>query len=274
MKYVKFGKSEVIVSSICFGCSELWHDDKELIQEAFNLGVTFFDLANIYGQGKSEEMVGSVVKPFRKKVVLATKVGMNWKTYEPEGGEEYIIKSCEESLKRLQTDYIDLYQAHCFNSSETTSILKKLQSQGKILHFGVSNYNSYQLSSDPCIDGIVSNQIRFNFLQQDVYHDVTPVCYNNNISVMAYSPLCKGLMTGKFIGDEQFLQDDIRYKDPMFLGDAFRNNIHKVQVFLDENKVGQETSIQTVLRWITEKGVIPVVGSRTTAQLKENVKIT
>ena len=91
---------------------------------------------------------------------------------------------------------------------------------------------------------------------------------------MAYSPLCKGLMTGKFIGDEQFLQDDIRYKDPMFLGDAFRNNIHKVQVFLDENKVGQETSIQTVLRWITEKGVIPVVGSRTTAQLKENVKIT
>lgn len=271
MKYIKLGKTELTVSNTCFGCSELWHDDKKLVQEAFNAGITFFDLADIYGRGKSEEMVGSVVKDFRKKVILATKVGMDWKTQEPKGGEEHIIKSCEESLKRLQTDYIDLYQVHCYSSIESTSTLKKLQKQGKIRYFGVSNYNSKQLVDDPCFEDIVTSQIRFNFLQQDIYQDVNTVCSDYNIALTAYSPLCKGLMTGKFTGDEQFSLGDIRHKDRMFLGDEFRNKIRIVKSFLDIHRIKDESNAQIALRWIRDKGIIPVIGARNVEQLKENI---
>lgn len=137
----------------------------------------------------------------------------------------------------------------------------------------MSNYNSNQLRNDPCLNDIVTNQIRFNFLQQDIYRDVSAICSNHGIALTAYSPLCKGLMTGKFTGKEQFPEGDIRYKDRMFSGDEFRENISRVIAFLDRNRVGDESNVQVALRWVMEKGIIPVMGARNLNQVRDNVKI-
>ncbi len=223
MEYRKLGKSGLEISVITFGAwaagGWMWggterKDAIEAIQYAYDLGVTSIDTAPIYGQGNSEEIVGEAIKNIpRDKVQVLTKYGMRWdlakgdfafKSKDNNGnaisvykyaGKDSIIKECEDSLRRLQTDYIDLYQIHWPDITtpiaETMEAVAKLIQQGKVRHAGVSNYNAAQVKEAQKYIEVVSNQVPYSMVKRDIEKELVPYCIENNISILAYSSFRK-----------------------------------------------------------------------------------
>ncbi|MCK5272116.1 MAG: aldo/keto reductase, partial [Sedimentisphaerales bacterium] len=249
MEYRKLGDSGIEASVVALGAwaigGWMWGGTEEkaavkTIQASLDNGVNFIDTAAIYGYGRSEEIVGRAINGRRDKVVLATKCGLRWDLkkgdfyfYGTEEGislgpakyEVYkylhpdsIKEEVERSLKRLGTDYIDLYQTHWQESTtpieDTITALLKLKEQGKIRAIGVSNANIEQLKAYGNID---TDQERFSMLDRRIEQDGTLThCRENNIAVLAYSPLVHGLLTGKMTPDRQFKEGDLRRGNPCF----------------------------------------------------------
>ncbi len=229
MEYRKLANSDLEVSVITFGAwaagGWMWgktdrNDAIEAIRASYDVGVTSIDTAPIYGQGESEEIVGDAIKGIsRDKIQILTKFGMRWdlakgdfgfKSKNNDGveidiykyaGKESIIKECEDSLKRLGTDYIDLYQIHWPESTtpiaETMEAVTTLIKQGKVRHAGVCNYNADEMAEAEKTISLVSNQIPFSMVNRAVEEKTVPYCIKHNKSVLAYSPLERGLLTGK-----------------------------------------------------------------------------
>ncbi|WP_276503244.1 aldo/keto reductase [Terrimonas pollutisoli] len=306
MEYRKIGTSDLELSVVTFGAwaagGWMWGgtERKEAItaiQASYDLGVTSIDTAPIYGQGASEEIVGEAIKNIpRDKVQLLTKYGLRWdlrkgefyfKSKNNEGididiyryaGKESVILECENSLRRLGTDYIDLYQIHWSDSttpvSETMEAVEKLQQQGKIRHAAVCNYSVDLLKEAQQHISIVSNQVPYSMVKRDIGQTVVPWCIDNNISILAYSPLERGLLTGKLKPGHQFSQGDHRADLYFFKPE----NIQRTNDFLQAikslaDKYNASLS-QLVVRWTVEQpGItIALVGARNAEQAIQNAK--
>ena len=308
MKYRKLGNSDLQVSVITFGAwaagGWMWgstdrKEATEAIRASYDVGVTSIDTAPIYGQGTSEEIVGEAIRGIsRDKVQLLTKFGMRWDLDTAKGefamhtkdnsgkaldvykyaGKESIIYECEQSLKRLGTDYIDLYQIHWPDSttpiSETFEAVSRLIEQGKIRYAGVCNYSSEQMAEAGKYVNLVSNQIPFSMVNRGIETETVPYCIEQHQSILAYSPLQRGLLTGKIYPGYHFQDGDHRASLPHFQPDF----IEKTNVLLDEIKPIAERKnaslSQLVLRWTVERpGItIALAGARNAQQAVQNAE--
>lgn len=303
MEYRTAGKSDLKLSVISFGAwaigGWMWggNDDKEAIQAieaGIEKGITSIDTAAVYGFGHSEKLVGKAIKGKRDKIQLLTKFGLQWKgtkgTYHftsqddsgkpvdiyKYGGKDRVIEECEESLKRLGTDYIDLYQMHWPDPStpisETLEALEQLIAQGKIKAAGVSNFSLEQLEEAIKHLPIAVNQVPYSMVNRGIEGDVVPFCIINNVGILAYSPMQRGLLTGKITPDYKFKPGDHRPSTPFFRKD----NIESVNRFLNRIKPianqHQATLAQIVINWtLNQPGVTSVLaGARNAQQVTDN----
>ena len=304
MEYRQLGKSPVKASAITFGAwaigGWMWggadrREAIEAIRAAYEMGVTSIDTAPVYGQGLSEEIVGEAIAHIpRDKVQLFTKFGMRWDVKEGEyyfssvdnegrkidlyklARRDSVMKECEDCLRRLKTDYIDLFQIHWPDGTtpvaETMEALLRLQEQGKILAAGVCNYSVPLMEEAEKVISLASNQVPYSMVNRDIEKDVTGYCINHNISVIAYSPLQRGLLTGKIKPGHKFNAGDSREGNRFYTEESIR----RVNQFLDkllpiaENK--NATLAQLVLAWtIRQPGItVALAGARNAQQAKEN----
>jgi aryl-alcohol dehydrogenase-like predicted oxidoreductase len=305
MEYKTLGKSGIKVSELAFGAWAIggWFwggaDSKDAIralETAVDNGMTTIDTAPVYGFGLSEELVGKAIKGKRDKVQILTKFGLVWDEKKGEfyfssqnnegkdvnlyrySSKERVISDCNDSLKRLGTDYIDLFQIHWSDKttpvSETMEALEYLISKGKILAGAVCNYSTELMSEAAKTFTIASDQVPYSMLNRAIEKEIVPYCINNNIGILAYSPLQRGLLTGKIKKDHKFNEGDSRvasiyYKEP---------NLSRI-IHLTENldHIAKERNVtlsQLVLNWTMQQPGITCVlsGARNAAQVLENIK--
>lgn len=306
MKYRKIANSDLELSVITFGAwaagGWMWggteHNDSiHAIQSAYDLGMTSIDTAPIYGQGYSEEIVGKAIKDLpRDKVQILTKYGMRWDSNQGEfyfhsknnqgqdidiyklASKESIIKECEDSLRRLKTDYIDLYQIHWPDTTtpieESMEAVNQLIKDGKVRYAGVCNYNAQLLDEARKYSNVISDQVPFSMVKRDIESDVVPYVVDHQLSILAYSPLERGLLTGKITEDYTFNDGDHRAGNPYFSAES----IKETNVMLNKIKpIAQDKGItlaQLVLKWTIEQAGITVAlaGARTPEQSTQNAK--
>ena len=306
MEYRKLGNSDLSVSAITFGAwaagGWMWgstdrNDAIEAIRASYDLGVTSIDTAPIYGQGTSEEIVGEAIKGLpRDQVQLLTKFGMRWDSDQGDfafhsknndgeaieiykyAGKDSVIYECEQSLKRLGTDYIDLYQIHWPDVTtpidETFEAVSRLVEQGKVRYVGVCNYNAAQMAEAERTIPLVSNQIPFSMVNRGVEDETVPYCIQHGKSVLAYSPLERGLLTGKIHAGYTFQEGDHRASLPHFQPDFIEKAnilLERIKPLADDKKVSLS---QLVLRWTIERAGITVAlaGARNAEQAVQNAK--
>jgi len=306
MEYRAIGNSDLELSTVTFGAwaagGWMWGGTKqnnavEAIRAAYDLGVTSIDTAPVYGQGLSEKIVGEAVKELpRDKVQILTKYGLRWDTEQGEfyfssqdnngndidiyryAGKESVIEECEKSLQRLGTDYIDLYQIHWPDSTtpiaETMEAIEQLKKDGKIREAAVCNYNADQLKEADKHTNILSDQVPYSMLRRDIEEELVPYCREHNKSILAYSPLQRGLLTGKMEAGQDFADGDARAGSSYYTD----KNIRRVNGFLDEIKpIAKEhdaTLAQLVIQWtISQPGItIVLVGARNPEQSTQNAR--
>jgi len=305
MEFRELGESGLKVSVITFGAwaigGWMWggQDRKEAlagIQRALDLGVTSIDTAPAYGFGLSEEIVGEAIRGKRDRVQILTKFGLRWDTdkgvfyfdsQDNDGkpvnihkyaGKESVIRECEQSLKRLDTDYIDLYQIHWADSTtpieETMEACSLLVQQGKVRAVGVCNYSVDQMKTAEKVLKLASNQIPYSMINRGMEDEVIPYCMKMNRGVLAYSPLQRGLLTGKIKPGHSFGPGDHRPSSSFFT----EGNINRVLDFLEALRpiAGDKnaTLAQLVIRWTIQRPGITValVGVRNPKQAEENAK--
>jgi len=207
----------------------------DAMTHAFEVGVNFYDTADAYGNGLAETVMGKALKPLpRDRIIIATKGFWNWQPDLKRFGDmsaSHLTSACEASLKRLQTDYIDLYQVHAYDQltpvSQTVEALEKLKKQGKIRHYGHSNWSVEQMRLGERYGQFGSTQPPYSLLKRDIEHDLLPFCQTHDIGTLVYSPLHKGLLSGKYTGSESFT--DLRQHDPDFKGERFKMICGRVQ---------------------------------------------
>lgn len=304
MEYRKIGQSEVTASAITFGAwaigGWMWggadrNDALEAIRASYDLGVTTIDTAPVYGQGLSEEIVGEALKGMqRDKVQVFTKFGMRWDLKKGDfalaskdnngndidiykyAGRESVILECENCLRRLGTDYIDLFQQHWPDTTtpieETMEALEQLLKQGKIRAAGVCNYNVEQMKRAESVLPLASNQVPYSMVLRNIEKEVVPYCIEHNKSVIAYSPLQRGLLTGKIRPGHVFGEGDTR-EGSRFYSDE---NIVRINAFLEKIKpIADEKNAslaQLVIAWtIRQPGItVALVGARNAGQATQN----
>lgn len=301
MEYRKLGKTNLKVSSIGFGCWAMgggWgeSDDKSAIaaaRKALDLGINFFDTANIYGFGHSEEVLAKALGRRRKDVVVATKGGLHMDQYGclyRSGARLHIEKAVEESLKRLKTDYIDLYQIHWPDMNtpfeETVRALEDLRKAGKIRHIGVSNFNVPQMKEWMKCGRLHSLQPPYNMLMCDIEKAIIPFCKRNSIGIVSYGTLAYGLLTGKYTTKSRFPKSDWRsgklFPDPgewqrhidLFKGEAYKRNLRIVRGLTKWAREHGMTPGNVAAAWVLSKPAISsaLVGAKNPAQAAENAK--
>ncbi|MHB0997848.1 MAG: aldo/keto reductase [Armatimonadota bacterium] len=265
------------------------NESEKAIHAAIDAGINLIDTAPAYGLGLSEEIVGNAIEGKRDKVILATKCGLVWHTdkgqfFFNEGGfpvhrylgPESIRYEVEESLRRLRTDYIDLYQTHWQDPStpieDTMAALLELKDEGKIKTIGVSNATTADIDRYMGVGSVDSAQELFSMLDRKIEDKLVPYCINNGISILAYSPLALGLLTGKIDPDRVFPSDDFRSGNPRFSAESRL----KVAAMMDEIRPVAEarglTIAQLVIAWtIAQPGItFALCGARNPAQAIEN----
>lgn len=285
MEKRRLGTSDIKISPIIMGTWQagkaMWvgiedSQTTKAIRSAFEAGITTIDTAEVYGEGHSEQIVAQALSEVREEVVYATKVFANHLKYDQ------VLEACDRSLKNLKTDYIDLYQIHWpsgnFNSEivpiqETMSALNELKQQGKIRAIGVSNFSKAQLEEAAQYGRIDSLQPAYSLFWRVVEQDTMPYCIENNISIIAYSSLAQGLLTGKFEPGHKFDSADNRAKNKLFQGGNYeraQQALEKLRPIADRH----HTSLGNLaLAWlIAQAQTNAIVGARNSEQSKENAK--
>jgi aryl-alcohol dehydrogenase-like predicted oxidoreductase len=267
------------------------------IRSAYENGVTSIDTAPVYGQGLSEEIVGEAIQGFsRDKVQILTKYGLQWEAQQGEfyfkskdnrgreidiykyAGRDQVIKECETSLRLLGTDYIDLYQIHWADPTtpidETMEAVQRLIQDGKVRYAGVCNYSADQMQEAEKTVPLVSNQVPYSMVNRKIEEELVPYCIANKKSILAYSPMERGLLTGKIKPGHQFAEGDHRAGVRAYQPE----NINQVNSFLNNIKpLAEERGVslgQLVLRWTIDKpGItIALAGARNAEQAIQNAR--
>lgn len=285
----KLGNSNLEVSSLGLGCMGMSHsyapfpEKKEmisLIRSAVEKGVTFFDTAEVYGPFVNEELVGEALKPVRDKVVIATKFGFN---FDPNSGAnlgqdsrpEHIKKSVEGSLKRLQTDVIDLYYQHRVDPNvpieDVAGAVKGLIQEGKVKYFGMSEAGVQTIRRAHAVQPVTALQSEYSMWYRKPELDVIPTLEELGIGFVPFSPLGKGFLTGKV--KEQFESSDIRSVIPRFAPEALKANQILVDLLTEITRQKNATPAQIALAWLLAQKpwIVPIPGTTKLSRLEENM---
>jgi aryl-alcohol dehydrogenase-like predicted oxidoreductase len=246
------------------------------LRAAFDAGITTFDTAEVYGEGYSEQIVARALSDIRDEVIYATKVFPNHLKYQQ------VIEACDQSLQRLKTDYIDLYQIHWPSGSfksdvvpieETMQALNALKQQGKIRAIGVSNFSREQLADAAQYGQIDSLQPPYSLFWRGVEADAMPYCVDHGISIIAYSSLAQGLLTGKFGPEHQFAKGDVRGNNKLFKGETYERAQAALADLRPIVQRYQCTLAQLALAWlIAQPQTSAIVGARNAEQAVQNAK--
>lgn len=287
-EYRRLANTDIMISPVALGCwpiagmTSLNVNDRDslaTLAAAIDMGVNFFDTAYCYGRrGESEKLIARALGPQRDKVVIATKGGIHWDAdgkQALDGRPETLRRQCEESLKRLGTDRVELLYLHgpdpATPVAESAGALKELMEEGKARCIGVSNLSLAQLQEFHAVCPIAAFQPPYSMLQRQIEEDTLPWCREHGVSVMAYWPLMKGLLAGKMPRNFVFQPSDGRAKYPMFQGDEWQKN----QDFVDRlREISQEigkTISQVVVNWtIHQPGITAALcGAKRAHQIEE-----
>lgn len=296
MEYRNFGKSDLRVSAIGFGCWPMGGtqygatDDAEevaAVHRALDLGITCFDTAAGYGMGHSEELLGRALGKRRKDAVVVTKCGVAWneetKIFERNGTRAHIMKSIDDSLRRLGGDYVDLYLIHWPDHktpvAESMQALKDLIAAGKIRYGGVSNFQPDRLDEALNTLGIVTDQVGYNLFDRRVERNIIPFCRRAGIGVMAYGSLAHGLLTGTMTDSTQFAEGDWRSNGnafglPLFSNGHFRQNLEAVDELRAIAERAGKSLPHLASAWVLRDPVVTVslIGFRRPAEVEAAVE--
>ena len=251
-------------------------DAVRTIHAALDSGINVIDTAPVYGFGRAEEIVGKALAGGRRgKAIIATKVGLEWRDGEVlrNSSPERLRAELEDSLLRLQTDVIDLYQVHWPDESvpieETAATLAGFQREGKIRAIGVSNFTPAQMDRFRSAAPLTSVQPPYNLFERDIERDILPYAQANSLAVLAYGALCRGLLTGKITEKTTFEGDDLRKSDPKFHPPRLQQYLNAVRRLDDfaKNRYGK-TVLALAVRWVLDAGnTIALWGARRPEQL-------
>ncbi|MBJ7572975.1 aldo/keto reductase [Bacillus halotolerans] len=253
---------------------------KDLVRTALDGGVNFIDTAFIYGLGRSEELIGEVVQErgVRDQLIIASKGAHKEvnSSIELDNSRNFLRGEVEKSLKRLKTDYIDLYYVHFPDGktplAEVAGTLKELKDEGKIKAIGASNLNYQQLQEFNADGYLEVFQSEYSLIQRDAEKELLPYCEKHGISFIPYFPLASGLLTGKFTKDDAF--DDIRKDKPQFQGDTFIQNLKKVDKLKAAAEEKNAETAHVALAWLLTRPAVDAIipGAKRPEQLKANLK--
>jgi aryl-alcohol dehydrogenase-like predicted oxidoreductase len=286
MKYRTLGRTELSVSEIGFGAwaiggvdygSTIDQDSLDALETAWDHGVNFFDTADVYGAGHSEELIGKFLKGKRDRAVVATKVGFDFyhggikKNFDP----DYIRFACDESLKQLQTDWIDLYQLHnpplkVIESEEVFHVLDELKEAGKVHFYGVSVSTSAEALAVIRSGKADTIQLVLNLIDQRPITEVFPLAAAKKIGIIAREPLARGLLTGKYTVESTFPENDHRSR---WDRERMIWNLEQVEKLKSPISTGPLSLVRASLEFVLSYGVVSVVipGAKTKDQVLENV---
>lgn len=289
------GKSGLEVSALGLGCMRMSFGDKpvgtkeemiKFLHQAVEMGVTFFDTAEVYGPYTNESLVGEALHSYRDKVVIATKFGFKLKADASPGWDgldsspKQIKTMVEDSLKRLKVDAIDLLYQHRPDPDtpieEVAETVKDLIKEGKVKHFGLSESSADLIKRAHIIQPVTAIQSEYSLWWRDREDDVLPVCEELGIGFVPYSPLGRGFLTGKVNENTKFDKSDIRYNNPRFTTEALKANQVVINLLEEIGKEKSATPAQISLAWLLHQKpwIVPIPGSRKLSRLDENLKAT
>ena len=293
MQYVQLGKAGIKVSRICLGCMSFGNETdwkleideaRPIVKRALDLGINFYDTANYYSAGRSEEITGQLLESYRDDIVLATKVyfPMGEKPNQQGLSRVHITKQIEDSLRRLRTDHVDLYQIHRWDYEtpieETLRTLDNLVRQGKVRYIGASSMWAWQFTkalwtSDRLgLERFVSMQNHYNLCYREEEREVIPLCSAEGIALLPWSPLAKGFLSGKYKRGEK--PDSKRFKSDELLGERFfrPEDFDVVERLVEVAKEKSVSPAQVAISWLIHKGVTsPIVGPTKVEHVEEAV---
>jgi len=267
-----------------YGAARTDDESRAVVQLAVELGSSFIDTSNVYGfpMGENERLLGTLLKDpdFRSKVFICTKFGtfFDGKELTVNGKPEYVRQACEESLKNLQVDYIDLYYQHRVDRTvpieETWTEMKKLQEEGKVMHLGISEATADEIRRAHSVAKISALQIEFSPWTPDIRtNGILDTCRELGIAIVPYSPLGRGFMTGAYKSPDDFEKDDWRRTLPRFQGEAFKENLKLVDAMKEIADRKGCTASQLCLAWVLAQGddFVPIPGTKKEKYLRENL---
>ncbi len=287
MENRRLGALEVSAQGLgCMGMSEFYGPGDEAestatIHRALDLGVTFLDTADMYGPFTNEELVGRAIKSRRDEVVLATKFAVVREPATPRaewglrGDPEYVVQAAEASLRRLQTDHIDLYYQHRVDPNvpieETVGAMASLVQAGKVRHIGLSEAGAATIRRAHAVHPIAAVQTEWSLWSRDIEDEVAPTCRELGIGIVAYSPLGRGFLTGRYTSKDDFAAGDFRLVgQPRFAEENFARNLALVESLREVAREHDVTPGQIALAWVHHQGAVPIPGTKRVKYLEEN----
>ena len=294
MKYRTLGNTGEKLSAVGLGCMGMSYaygptDDVESIatlHRALDLGINFWDTADVYGAGKNEELISKVLVPNRNKIFIATKFGFRQKEVPPgftgmpgtyfDGSPAYMRSAIDKSLQRLKIDTIDLYYAHRVDANvpveEMVGAMAELVKQGKVRYLGLSEASATSIRKAHAVHPITALQSEYSLLTRDPENEILPTIRELGITLVAYSPLARGLVTTRFNNKSELAPDDFRRTLPRFDEAHWDNNMKLVDGFAALAREKNCTPSQLALAWVLAQGddIIPIPGTRRVKYLDEN----
>jgi len=291
MEYRKVGRSGLKVSEICLGTMTFGADadekeSRKILNLAIDAGVNFIDCADVYAGGQSERILGNALKGRRKDLIISSKCFNPMGTSPNDGGlsRAHIMQAVEDSLARLQTDYIDIYYLHHVDKDtpldEMLRAMHDLVEQGKVRYIGCSNFEGWRLLESVWISDshqwnrFICYQPQYNLLVRDIEQDIVPVCQLKGLGIIPYSPLANGFLTGKYKPGQRSLKGTRSADNWNFYQDVWSQQADEIlKALLDAAKELNRTPAQVAIRWVLEQPMLTsaIIGARNTDQARDNL---